>query len=450
MTNQSLNTGTAKLIEQIQEPFLVSHYRWPNGLNLLHQPDHGAPLLSFQTWVNVGSADEVKHKTGIAHFFEHLMFKATKNHAEGEFDRILESVGGEVNAATWLDWTYYYADLPSEHLEKVLALEADRLVNLDLNEEVLEAERQVVMNERRECVEDDPDECLSESLWYHLMGSDHPYGHSTIGWMEDIERLSLEDCREFYQSYYAPNQVTLVISGDVTSSKLLPLIEQYYAGLPSQITKPRVFSQSMRAFNVSTESRLPNRSEQALKPKQINLDLDIHMPRVHIGFRVPSVLEEDSIILECLDELLFEGDSSRVYKALIYDLELASYVYSLLPQFRGEAVYEIGIDLKPEQSTDAVQQVLINELQTIAEHGVDEGELTRVKRAKELHNYRSLQTVQQRAQSLGFWQNVAGDFKHNFARLEKINRIKSEDIQSMAQKLLDPHIRCIVIGQPLQ
>ena len=130
MTDQRLNLGTATLIEQLHQPFFVSHYRWPNGLNVLHQPDHGAPLVSFQTWVNVGSADEEKGKTGIAHFFEHLMFKATTNYKDGEFDRILESVGGEVNAATWLDWTYYYADLPSEHLEKVIALEADRLVNL--------------------------------------------------------------------------------------------------------------------------------------------------------------------------------------------------------------------------------------------------------------------------------------------------------------------------------
>ena len=446
MTHSLLNIGTAELIEYIEQPFVVSHYRWPNGLNLLHQPDHGAPLLSFQTWVNVGSADEKPGKTGIAHFFEHLMFKATKKHSEGEFDRILESVGGEVNAGTWLDWTYYYADLPSAHLETVIALEADRLVNLNLDKDVLESERQVVMNERRECLEDDPDELMSESLWYNLMGPSHPYSHSTIGLMKDIESLSLEDCNQFYQSYYAPNQITLVVSGDVQSADLLPLVESYYAHIPSQETKPRVFSQEYH----QTQIREPLDSPTQVTPKRIELDLDIHMPRIHIGLRVPSVLEHESIALECLDELLFQGDSSRIYKALIYDKELASFVYSSLPQFRGEAVYEIGIELRPEQSVDAVHDLVFSELRKVADDGVEDFELSRVKRTKELHSYRGLQTVQQRAESLGYWQSTSGDFKFNFLRLKQIQSVTSQDLKMIAQKLLNPKLRCIVIGRPLE
>lgn len=446
MTDQRLNLGTARLVEELQEPFVVSHYRWPNGLNLLHQPDHGAPLVSFQTWVNVGSADEEKGKTGIAHFFEHLMFKATTNYKDGEFDRILESVGGEVNAATWLDWTYYYADLPSKHLEKVIALEADRLVNLDLNVEVLESERQVVLNERRECVEDDPDEMMSESLWYHLLGPNHPYSHSTIGWMSDIENLSLEDCNQFYQNYYAPNQITLVVSGDVKSSELLPLIEAHYAQIPSQVIKARAFSQSEDKVEPLELQDLEDEAES----KVIKLDLDLHLPRLHLGFKVSSVLEYDSVVLECLDELLFQGDSSRIYKTLIYDLELASHLYSSLPQFRGEAVYEIGIELRPGQSLDDVQSTVLNELQKIVDHGVERSELNRVKFTKELQNYRSLQTVQQRAESLGFWHSTAQDFKATFTRLQQIDSVTSQDLEAMAQKLLKPELRCVVIGQPLQ
>ena len=160
----------AQLVERYHTPLIVERYRWPNGLELIYQPDHGAPLLSYQTWVKVGSADEEVGSTGIAHFFEHLMFKGTERYPDGELDRLLEEVGGEVNAATWLDWTYYYVDLPSAYLERVVDVEADRLSNLRLTPEVFEAERSVVMNERRECVEDDPEGTLDELLWRHGLG----------------------------------------------------------------------------------------------------------------------------------------------------------------------------------------------------------------------------------------------------------------------------------------
>lgn len=424
----------AQLIKSIEHPFPVYHYRWPNGLTLLYQPDHGAPIISYQTWVKVGSAHERQGKTGIAHFFEHLMFKETTNYSDGEFDRILEEVGGEVNAATWLDWTYYYADLPSEHLEKIVKLEADRLVNLALNTEVLEAERQVVMNERRECVEDDPSELMSEYLWYNLMGEGHPYAHSTIGWMSDISKLSLEDCQAFYQSYYSPNQIVLVVSGDADSNQLLSLIDRHYGEIPS--------SDPVKSL-IYDSNHTPKKERGCLE-----LKLELHAPRLHLGFRVPSITDSHSVALECLDELLFEGDSSRLYKKLVYDMEVASYVYSMLPQFRGEAVYEIGVELLPTIDPNLVIDEIMAELMKIANEGVTVAELQRVKLSKELNNYRCLQTVQQRAQSLGFWQITADDFTLNFSRLGQIDQVSSNEVKQIAQHMIQPELSFVVIGLP--
>ena len=428
-----LKTSKPVRINRLDFPFVVNHYRWPSGLQLLHQPEHQAPLVSYQTWLKVGSSHEETGKTGIAHLFEHLMFKGTQKHPEGELDRLLEEVGGDVNAATWLDWTYYYTDLPSEHVERVVMLEADRLSQLHLTAEVLEAERQVVMNERRECVEDDPCESVSEILWSKLMGEGHPYAHTTIGLMEDIEQLSLEDCRAFYKRFYHPSQITLVVSGDITAEAIIDMIETHY-GEELSISQPQ--------HHISFPTPAP------VEEEWIEEEMELHAPRIHLGFRTYAAHDHRSAALECLDELLFEGDSSRLYKRLIFDLEVASCVYSVMPQFSGEGVYEIVIELLPDSDAQAVVNEVTDELTRISQYGILDEELARVKLAKELYSYRSLQTVQQRAFCLGFWQSTCNDFQQSFSRLTSLQGVKNDHIIEVAKDLLKPEGRLALIGRP--
>lgn len=422
----------AELIQARSEPLIVERYLWSNGLELIYQPDHQSPLLSYQTWFKVGSAHERRGATGIAHLFEHLMFKGTPRYPEGEFDRLLEEVGGEVNAATWLDWTYYHVDLPSAHLERAVRLEADRLTQLTLTPEAFESERAVVMNERRECVEDDPEGQLDEVLWLHGMGEGHPYAHPTIGWMEDIAQLSIPLCQTFHQHHYAVNQVTLVVSGDVDRELLLRLVDTHYGHLVAQPLPP--------------ELRFPEDSKVS-RPYH-ELELAIHAPKVQMGFRVPSVMDPLMVALECLDELLFVGDSARLQQKLVYDEELVSDLYSATPKFRGDALYEIALDLLPQRDPLIVRDRVLEELSKIAAGEVDDAELERAKVSKELNGYLELQTAQQRAQALGFWSVVSGGIDEMFNRHHRIASVSVEDLKRVAQLLLDPHRMITVVGHP--
>ena len=191
----------------------VDRYRLANGLKVLLLRDTSAPVASYHTWFGVGSRHEQPGKTGLAHLFEHLMFNETEDLAPGEFDRTLEAAGGEVNAATWVDWTFYYENVPSSELPLVIRLEAERMKKLVLREPQVQSEKEVVANERRYRVDDDVEGAVNELL-YKTAFTKHPYHWPTIGWMEDIEGFTTEDCEAFYSTYYAPNNAAIVVVGD--------------------------------------------------------------------------------------------------------------------------------------------------------------------------------------------------------------------------------------------
>lgn len=438
MTNAHLDATQAtlpagiRLTSQSSAPIPVERYTLDNGLTVLLHHDPSVALVSYQTWVSVGSASEPVGKTGLAHLFEHLMFKATQRHEEGVFDRALEEIGGSANAATWLDWTYYYEDVPSAHLERVIALEADRLAGLLLNDEQLEAERKVVMNERRECVEDDPDGLMDERLW-QLAFRDTPYGHPTIGWMEDIERLSLEDCQRFYQTFYAPNQVVIVVSGAVERAELFALLLEHYGPLPAE-PAPRA-----PALDAPPQQG-PIREE---------LTLTLHAPRASIGLIAPPITDPQSLALECLDELLNQGESSRLHRSLVLEREWATGVYSAVPCFKGLGLYELTIELTPEAPVDEAIELVFKELEAIVAGGLTLGELEKVKRQKQLGAYRALQTLQQRAHALGFWELISGDYLTGLTRASMIDQVQEQDILALTRALLDPARRFIVVGRPV-
>ncbi len=219
-------------------PFLnvrqIERYRLSNGLKVILLQDPVAPVVSYQTWFNVGARHEREGITGIAHLFEHLMFKETTNLPEGAFSRILEEAGArDLNAWTWYDETVYTQSVPKHYLELVMQLESDRMVNLVLNERQLASEREVVINERRFRSEDDPYGRINEALGA-LAFDVHPYKWPVIGWRKDIEAISLEDCLLFYRSFYAPNNATLILAGDFDRDAALELVDRYYGDLEPQ------------------------------------------------------------------------------------------------------------------------------------------------------------------------------------------------------------------------
>src|SRR5580692_1911181 len=215
----------------------VNRWRLGNGLTILVLVDTSAPIASYHTWFKVGSRHERPGKTGLAHLFEHLMFNETENLKAGTFDRKLEENGAETNAATWVDWTYYYELLPADRVKLAVKLEAERMARLVLREPQVASEKEVVANERRYRVDDDVEGAAGELL-YKTAFVEHPYRWPTIGWMEDIQGFTPEDCAAFYRTYYAPNNATVVVAGDVRERDLLLAIRDAYASIPAQPIPP--------------------------------------------------------------------------------------------------------------------------------------------------------------------------------------------------------------------
>ncbi len=414
------------------DAIVVDRYELDNGLVVLHLPTGRAPIFSYQTWLRVGSRHEEAGKTGIAHLFEHLMFKATENTPEGVFDRTLEGFGARVNAATWLDWTFFYEDVPSAYFEEVVRLEADRLEHISLDPEQLEAERKVVMNERRERVDNDPGGQLSEMLWnaaYEM----HPYGQPTIGWMPDIEGLSKDDCIAFYRTYYSPNNTVLVVAGDVDLARLEQAVVSRYGHMPSQkVPPPRAVTEPRQTEARALEHRLQMSGERLL-----------------MGYHCPAVTDALHPALEVLNEALFEGDSARLQRALVTDGELAAAFYSFVSSFREPGLYEVSVDLRPGFTAEQAEAVVLDAFAEVVGSGIDDAELDKAKSKLETRFYRQLQTVQQRAQGLGYWEVTAGDFRRLFTLADQYRTVTHEQIAQVAAEVLRPENRTVIHARPV-
>ncbi len=415
------------------EAIEVERYELPNGLTVLYLHGPQAPVFSYQTWFRVGSRHEVRGKTGIAHLFEHLMFKGTRTREEGVFDREIEGFGGRNNAATWLDWTYYYEDVPAAHYEAIVELEADRFVWLALDPEPFEAERKVVMNERLERVENDPGGKLSELLWDAAFTA-HSYGRPTIGWMEDIEGLSLDDCLAFYRTYYSPNNAVVVVSGDVERERAIGTIVARYGAFERQeIPPPAAVVEPRQTEPRVLEHRLPISGERLL-----------------LGYHAPAVTDPLHPALEVLNEALAEGDSARLQRALVTDGELASGFYSFVPTFAEPGLLEISVDLRPGKTAEEAEAVILAELAKVSAEGLTEAELQKAKNKLETRFYRQLQTTQQRAQGLGFWEVTGGDFRRLFTLAEHYRDVTAEEVRAVAAEVLRPENRTAVYARPAE
>ncbi|HSN97791.1 MAG TPA: pitrilysin family protein, partial [Candidatus Nanopelagicales bacterium] len=365
--DQSIAFGPAMRVER----FVLG-----NGLRVLILQDHAAPVICLQTWFGVGSRHERPGKTGLAHLFEHLMFGETDNVPHGSFDRMLEEAGAETNAATFLDWTYYHTNLPREALGLTLKLEAERMARLVLREPQVASEKEVVANERRQRVDDDVDGSVNELLYKEAFQT-HAYGWPTIGWMEDIQGFTTEDCVDFYRTYYAPNNAALVIVGDVALGEALGAVQEHYgdrepAALPVEEVHP--------------------------EPPQVEeRRISVHKPtathKLAIGYHSPALGDFDHAPLVLLNEILFGGRSSRVHRALVQEQEIATEVRGWVGSFRDQALYDIYLVARGERTGEELLAALDAQLAEVRERPVSEAELTRAKARVELATLQGLETV---------------------------------------------------------
>lgn len=400
-------------------------------MQVLLLEDNRAPVISYQTWFRVGSRHEKPGKTGLAHLFEHLMFNQTKNLPAGQFDRLLEAAGGETNAATWVDWTFYYENLPASKLELVVRLEAERMANLVLKEPQVRSEKEVVANERRYRVEDDVQGQASEVLYASAFHK-HPYRWPTIGWMRDIETFTLRDCHEFYKHYYAPNNAIVVLVGDFQAKHALQLIQSHYG--------------AMRPASIPGHRKIVEPSQRA--ERTLKLKLPTATEKLQLGYRAPAFGTYEHAILTVIDEILFGGRSARLYRDLISEGEVAAEVDSSVTPFKDPGLYEIWISLRERQRASKARKILDSAIAKLQRTPVSAAELDKAKNRLELSFLQSMETVTGKAETIGFYTTVLGDPAQIFARVDQFRQVSPADIQVIAKKILHRSQRTIITVHP--
>lgn len=406
-------------------------YRLSNGLGVITAIDKRAPIVALQTWFRVGSRHERPGATGMAHLFEHLMFGQTESLPPGEFDRLVERTGGESNAATWVDWTYYRLSLPARDLPLGVRLEAERMQHLVLETGPVESERDVVTNERRERVEDDVDGWLDEQLMAHAF-TEHPYRWPTIGWMEDIRALSLTDIRAFYRTWYAPNNAVIVCVGDFDEPALLDLIANHYGAIPP--------------------AELPEASP-AVEPEQthervVRAPKPIATDRLLVGYKAPGQDHGDWATLEIVSTLLAGCPSARLYRRLVIEREAASSVDAQLTPFRDPSLLRLAVTAARGHSADEILAVIDAELAAMAASPPSRAEVEKAKAIAETDFWTSLVDVDGKAEALGHYEIALGDFRKVNALAERLAQVTAEDVARVVREYLRPERRTIVIATP--
>jgi len=395
----------------------------PNGLKLVMSEDHSRPVVNLQVWYHVGSKDEQAGRTGFAHLFEHLMFRGSKNVGPEEHMKYVREAGGNVNAYTTFDQTVYWETVPSNYLERMMWLEADRMASLNISSENFTKEREVVKEERRLRVENPPYGLAQDDLW-SIAYKQYPYKHPPIGSMEDLNKATVADVQQFFNTFYVPNNATVVMVGDFDAKQAEAWANKYFGAIPrSKEPVPRVHATEPAQSQMGEVTRsYPN----------------VPLPAVFELFHLPPIGNPDSYALDIASEILSHGQSSRLYKRLVYDeqaaveaagesffLEGPSLFFGLAVANQGKNIKEVG------SSMDYVFEQLRKEPVTAEE-------LTKAKNQTTAEFIVGRQSMQQRADLLGKMAVLRGNPEIANTELPKYQSVTAADIQRVAAKYLVP------------
>lgn len=406
--------------------FRVETFTLENGMEVVLIPSHRAPVVSHMLWYKVGAADEPPGKSGLAHFLEHLMFKGTETVPEGAFSKMIRKTGGNDNAFTSQDYTGFYQNIPRAQLELAMKLESDRMENLMLRPEAVDSERKVILEERRQRIENSPQRRFGVQV-RNALHANHPYGIPTIGWRHEIKDLSYEDVMAFYRKWYTPSNAMLIVAGDVTLDEFKPLAEKYYGGIPAgeKQVRSRTVSPGLDA-----KRRVTMRNEQQREP---------YFMRVHTAPSAHAETMKDSLALDVMAEILGGGPTSRLYRSLNVDKKIAISVgsyYDSLKVDQGEIIIWAtpapGVDIKD------VETAIDAEVARLLKDGANEDEVTRAidrLRANMIYTMDDLQTP---AYMTG--QIMSVGLEPGFIRqwLDDVRHVTAADVTAAARKYLDP------------
>jgi zinc protease len=407
-----------------------------NGLRVVVHEDHTSPIVAVHLMYHAGSKDERPGRTGLAHLLEHLLFEGSENCPKGEFDRLLERAGGTNNGSTWLDRTNYYEVVPSHAVELALWLERERMAHFlpVLDEAMLEVQRGVVMNERRQSCDNRPYGLADERLHELLFPAPHPYSWPTIGYMRDLEEMTLQDARGFFERFYTPRNAVLVLAGDLAPERGFELAERYFGDL---------------AAGPGLEGRVAAAPTPDAGPKRTNTMEDrVSLPRVYRAWAVPPYGTDAWVALDVLTYLLSDGESSRLQRRLVRELQIALDVDAYLYPTELEGVLGVVSTARSGAEGVRMEEEIERVIREVAEGGVDADEVAGAVRRARRDQLSSLANVEERAEELAYATTVLGAPEALEEVLDRYAEVGPEEVQAAARAHLAGDVGASVVVVP--
>ena len=412
---------------QSQAPLSVpfTQFKLPNGLNVILHRDTSVPVVSVNIWYHVGSGHEQPGRTGFAHLFEHVMFEGSMHVPEGAFDTWLEAAGGNNNGSTSNDRTNYYEDLPNNALELALFLESDRMGFLldDKAPDKINGQRDVVKNEKRQSVDNQPYGQAFIELPAMMYPAGHPYSWSTIGSMEDLTAASFEDVARFFRTYYVPSNASLVIAGDIDLAETRKLVEKWFSDVPAGKPVPPLKAQTPVLDGV----------------KKKTITDRVQLPRLYLAWHTPALMKPGDAELDLVSNLLSGGKNSRLYKRLVYEMQIAQDVNAAQQSQALSSMYVIVVTARPGQSLDNIKAVIDEELDKLRTTPPAARELTRALNQTEANFFRSMERVggfAGKANQLNAYFKAAGRPDYFQEDLDRYRAVTPADIKAVVEKYL--------------
>jgi predicted Zn-dependent peptidase len=408
-----------------------------NGLRVIVAPDNLAPVVAINIWYVVGSRHEQPGRTGFAHLFEHFMFQGSRHVSKAEHMDLIQSAGGVNNATTFFDRTNYFETLPSHQLELGLWLEADRMATLldALDQENLDNQREVVKNEKRQSYDNRPYGSFYEKLMATVFPAEHPYSHTPIGSMEDLNAASLDDVIAFFRTWYAPNNAVLSIVGDVDEEQAHAAAERYFGPIPA---------------NRDIRQPAPDAVEPVIgrEIREVVPD-DVPLTRIHFGFRCPPFGTTEHDALEVCAQILAGGRGSRLYRRLVREMRVAQDVTAFgLPLIDGASFFGGWVTVRPDSDPETCERAYLEELQRIADEPVSERELARARALVEASELGALGRVEEVADRLSMYAALFGRPELINEQLDRYLAVTAEDIQDVARAVFRPENRVVLTYVP--
>jgi len=409
----------------------ITRHELANGLRIYLCENHTVPTMSLWTFYRVGSRNERPGITGISHLFEHLMFNGAKKYGPEEFDKALESNGGFSNAFTDKDMTAYYEDFPSSTLDLVMDLESDRMRDLDLSPKSLSTEREVVKEERRFRTDNSIPGKMGELLYAGAYMA-HPYHWPVVGWMADLDSIKTADLVNYFRTFYAPNNCTMILVGDFDSKAALAGIEKYFSSLSPGPPPPTV----------------PDNEPPQTGERRIEHHFPAQASSFYAGYHIPAVTSPDLYPLEVLGTLLGTGESSRLNRRLVYQEQIALSASAGFRWRLDPGLFTVYVEMSPEHAVAEGEKSAYDEIAKVAAEGVPERELTKAKNQVRADLLRSLKTNEGRGEQIGTYDLLFGDPGAMGQALARIEAVKADDVKRVAKQYFEARNRTVVVLVP--